>query len=677
MKLVLILYWTHLALDSVSRCCLLGLRVAWTAFRVQIGLGCRSSYILYWMFGLVSVANTTPWSPPLISKSFPVLEIVGPQGTTMSATVTVPIGATKLWLRVNGLGYTNKGSVQINLAGGWTPFNNTTCTFDYPASLLNGIGGPLSSLCFTMPSIALKPGKMVVTFRFDSSDLVSNGYRVLGINLLDAQGNRLLAETTPALVLNNKIYSTGEIAAGAWLWTNAALRASWSGPSILATCSDCHARDGSDLKYFGYSDYAIGERARFHGLTSTQQRQVTAFIRNNPESALGTPWDPPYQPGPGQSELPFVEWAAGAGLKWVTPADSNSWDYIFADAPAQFSFTNTLNIRDIPISTPLPVWAEWLPRISPADAFGPSFQPLTDIYNRMLLEPDASVIVQLMSQWMGTYVNWAGANTTPNDSANKTDQVKTWSAARWMTVKSWEIMHTHRMEGRAQEMYDWPVDSHCWPNNAVFLSAPHFTLPHSGHILGDGSELTWGYRTHQWYWEMMLLNDSNHRRGGAGPVDWPYLLGFSTIPSSYGVDSTAQTVLALVKSGESGTGNPLVWDDAFFGWAVSRTEFLDSYGKGMWQNYDPAVRDGIVRAFLREYDRNVRALGREYFRDLTHEIADGETDNFPAPPSGGPWIKEHSSIMLRMAADGFATDIHETMYALAEYLWPDADWSPF
>ena len=631
------------------------------------------SGLLFFVF----VSEASPWMPPSTSKTFPVLEIIGPPGTTMSATVTVPTNARTLWLRVNGLGYENKGSVLVNLTGAWTPFNNTNCVFDFPASSLNGIGGPLSTLSFTMPGIVLKPGKMVLTFRFDSSDLISNGYRVIGINLLDAQGNRVLVEASPILTLSNKTYSASDIAAGAWLWSSAPLRAGWSGAAIQATCADCHTSDGSDVKYFGYSDYAIGERARFHGLNSTQQRQITAFVRNNGETAIGTPWDPPYQPGPGQSARPFVEWAAGAGLKWVTSTDSNSWDYIFTAGTPQFSFTNTLSIRDIPITTPLPVWAEWLPRMAPVDAFGASFQPLIDIYKRMLLETDAAAIAALMSQWMGTYVTWAGANAAPADSTNKTDQVKTWSAGRWMTVKSWEIMHTHRMEGRAQEMYSWHVDPHSWPNNAVFLSAPHFTLPHTGHILGDGTELTWGYRSHQWYWEMMLLNDSNHRRAGADPVDWPYLLGFATVPSSVGVDSTAQTVLALAKSGESSTGDPYSWNDAFFGWAVTRTEFLDTYGQGMWQNYDPLVRDAIVRAFLMEYDRQVRTLGREYFRDLTREITDGETDNAPAPPGGGPWINEHSAVLLRMSADGFAADVHDTMLSLAEYLWPDADWSAY
>jgi hypothetical protein len=246
-----------------------------------------------------------------------------------------------------------------------------------------------------------------------------------------------------------------------------------------------------------------------------------------------------------------------------------------------------------------------------------------------------------------------------------------------MTVRTWEIMHQHGMEGQAQQMFSFPVDPHSWPNNVVFMSSPHFTLPETGHILGDGTALSWSYRSHQWYWSMMVLNDSNHRRQGAGPIDWPYLLSFSTVPGSYGVDSTAQMVLALVKSGESGTADPYNHDDAFFGWAVTRTEYLDALNSGAWMNYDPAYRDSIIRAFLQTYTQYIYTLGRTYFRDVTAEIADGETNNTPVPPMAGPWIGEQASMMVRFNQAGVASDIHATMLALAQYLWPSADWSGY
>ena len=40
--------------------------------------------------------------------------------------------------------------------------------------------------------------------------------------------------------------------------------------TIRASCSDCHARDGRDLKYFGFSNFSIVERSIFHCLTEDE-----------------------------------------------------------------------------------------------------------------------------------------------------------------------------------------------------------------------------------------------------------------------------------------------------------------------------------------------------------------------------------------------------------------------
>jgi hypothetical protein len=176
---------------------------------------------------------------------------------------------------------------------------------------------------------------------------------------------------------------------------------------------------------------------------------------------------------------------------------------------------------------------------------------------------------------------------------------------------------------------------------------------------------------------MLVLNDSNHRREGAGPIDWPYLLSFTTVPGYYGFDSTAQTVLALVKSGESGTADPYNHDNAFFGWVVTRTEYLNAVGAGQWANYDPAQRDAILRAFLQAYSQQVYALGRSYFINTTHEVVEGETANAPSPPGSGPWIRAHATVMLGFRQNGVASDILASMRAMAQYLWPAADWSSY
>src|SRR5205085_3214352 len=101
-------------------------------------------------------------------------------------------------------------------------------------------------------------------------------------------------------------------------------------PPIRARCADCHARDGRDLKYFGFSNESIIARSSFHGLSDLEGRQIASYIRSLPVPSPGRPWNPPYQPGPGLDAQPVANWAAGAGLNWVADSDSAILPFIFA-----------------------------------------------------------------------------------------------------------------------------------------------------------------------------------------------------------------------------------------------------------------------------------------------------------------------------------------------------------
>ena len=489
-------------------------------------------------------------------------------------------------------------------------------------------------------------------------------------------------------------YSSNDIAAGKWLWTNATLNAYWGGPAVNAKCADCHTTDGSDLKFFGYSDFSIFERAKFHGLSPVQARQVVAWIRNSSEPTVGTPWDPPYQPGPGQSSRSYVEWAAGAGLKWVLPDDSKTWNYLFPSSNVVVSFTNTIDIRELPIATPLPVWNEWLPTTSPKDTY-PTNTYLPAMFGSIagaLSSTNPATVRNYLADAASEYANFSGHE--PN-SPSVTDigvstayQARFQGVARLATVRLWEVMHTHRMEGQAASMFPFPVNPHSWQLNWIFTSAPHFTLPKTGHMLGDGTELTWGIRSHQWYWLQMVLNDANHRRSGAGPIDFPYLLAFTKEGSQHGADSVSQIYTALIKSGESATGDTYTRDNAFFGWAVTRTEFLDYSPDGgvpkEWVNHTGAGRDTLLNAFITEYDRMVRTLGTNYFVTLgdgcgcSELVYTGvETDTSPVPTGAPPWNRQWATTMTNMEVDGVSSTVMDKMKSLAEFLWGYADWSRF
>src|SRR4030095_10106245 len=153
------------------------------------------------------------------------------------------------------------------------------------------------------------------------------------------------------------------MAAGQELWENAQLKASTlpNSPQIRAHCADCHAYDGRDLKYFGFSNGSIIARSRFHGLSDLQGQQIASYIRSLAVTSPGRPWNPPYQPGPGLDAQPVANWAAGAGVSSVLDHDSATLPYIFGTSIGHDVFRpdGNLNPREIPISLQLPDWSHW------------------------------------------------------------------------------------------------------------------------------------------------------------------------------------------------------------------------------------------------------------------------------------------------------------------------------
>jgi len=73
--------------------------------------------------------------------------------------------------------------------------------------------------------------------------------------------------------------------------------------STITTCAACHTKQGKDLKVYNFSNNAIRERAKFHGMTDQEGDNIAAFIRAAavPVPINGRPWNPPLQPGPGMS----------------------------------------------------------------------------------------------------------------------------------------------------------------------------------------------------------------------------------------------------------------------------------------------------------------------------------------------------------------------------------------
>ena len=154
-----------------------------------------------------------------------------------------------------------------------------------------------------------REGANLLAFRFNHSNGISSGFRVLALNLLDADGRRALppgmfTEDDPQ-AWTAPLSDRRNILDGEQWWRTAQLRSSDRGDArpIRAHCADCHAEDGRDLKYFNYSNHAIIVRSQFHGLTERQGEEIASYIRSLPFASPGRPWNPPYQPGPGLGVL--------------------------------------------------------------------------------------------------------------------------------------------------------------------------------------------------------------------------------------------------------------------------------------------------------------------------------------------------------------------------------------
>ena len=238
----------------------------------------------------------------------------------------------------------------------------------------------------------LVAGANRIQFRFNGTDGESNGYRILQLDFVNANKKGLSTDPVAQADIGKEkqeSYAAADIQAGRNLWSkgNGYLTKSSIVPrKINAACASCHAEGGRDLQYFNYSNNAIAQRARFHGLSETEAQLIVAYVRANTAGAVhvpqAAPWNPPYQPGPGLDSKPIQQWAAGAGLGMVLETPVQAFNALAgvdphgpAKAPDQKTIYRVLhpateqNAREMATSLQFPDWNAWLPSISPEDVW--------------------------------------------------------------------------------------------------------------------------------------------------------------------------------------------------------------------------------------------------------------------------------------------------------------------
>lgn len=467
------------------------------------------------------------------------MEVLGAEGTERYVDLAVddPSNVTHLLVRCNACGYHDsdldsdpasvKATVSINggtpisikrYTGGGGDVGNTGIEILGPAKNYGGIGGLYRTVDMKIPISGIKSGQNRLRFRYNKAAAPSIGYRILELNLLRNGSVSQKVFSADKFVRDDPATWTplrpgaADIEAGKTLWFKRshltdpgvdAINGS-NGPAIVASCSDCHASDGRDLKYFNFSNRSITQRGIYHGLTQLQGEQIASYIRTLPLKNVpaARPWNPAYQPGPGMDARPAYEWAAGAGVDAILANDSDMKGYLFPndssisldDVRKVGSRFGKLNLRELPVSLPMPEWNQWLPQIHPDDAFNTSASAIkqdkdgdgisqpyyTALYNTAKSSPTPENIgrmTQYIKLWLqrgmtcdtngdGNGEPWRGLNGNvlnaiklpkktytscqPKEDRKRSEEeayeVAKHGLAAWIAVKQWEIVHGNNLE---------------------------------------------------------------------------------------------------------------------------------------------------------------------------------------------------------------------------------------
>ena len=356
---------------------------------------------------------------------------------SQSVVVRSQAPSTQLVLDLHGIEIENEASVTLTWTGaksiekiGPIPINNSTVKLLGPgmarALPIGMTDNSYYRLQILFPTSMPTVPKGDITLTFQLIGIGNNrvsGFRVIKIDLQDKSSHSVLSGSTVFIKDNPALWQAppgGDRKRGEFLFTEGTLLNSpLNHTGALMHCNDCHASDGSDLKYFNYSNESIIGRSLFHGLSQKDGIDIAAYIRGlkTHQSLNGRPWNPPYQPAPGLDA--FVknhpnDWAAGGGIDAVIydewqminsffpgfnpykkdPTNPNKIDLSMVNVQALLNAKNAalenplnpsagagnqrvfahFNPREIPHPYPFLDWNHWLPSTSLRDIAGKDSQ---------------------------------------------------------------------------------------------------------------------------------------------------------------------------------------------------------------------------------------------------------------------------------------------------------------
>lgn len=620
---------------------------------------------LMWLglFGLLAATTAASLRTASFSTTVELpIEVLSPDGASphvesITVSVSDASGIDSVYIQGHHLdyhkseyadqnGYDTKASYRVN-SGAWIPISNETANCRYPEAEYGCIGGPYNTLRLRVDATqsgTWQDGSNLIEFRFNGTEGISSGFRILDLDVLAGSFSRIGTTTFARVDPDNWDPATTDpvdLAEGRDLFQQRnILTEGPDGPNIVASCADCHARDGRDLWYYNFSNRSIEARSRFHGLSQTDAEKISSWIRTLDTGSeaerfdlptgitvgdLGRPWNPPYQPGPGTDDRPVQLWAAGAGLEWVLNKDADTKQYLFPDglnsesAASIASTETTLNIREIPVSVPFPDISEWWPDYHPLDAYGEAefmnsamwqgYQDILELEDPALRDSEIQDAINGTRRWSGirSYFDdfhQGGITMTPQS------RFATWdmeaqarhSFQLWQLMKTWEAMHRYDLEdiapnilsGRTDDIRDDRAtvpggEKYQWfhQNQIAWWAAPHMsTRPNFPGTSPYPTPAQNQFFSHTWYQLQMTLNPGSRWPNGNKPMDWKYhfdLLAETSL--AYGVPGGWRYTLSFLKQLEMyDTGKPIGRSSWMIRHIHPRWMFREGKGRAaMWE----------------------------------------------------------------------------------------------
>ena len=500
------------------------------ALSVAGWLGCSSAPST----GSAQSSDGNTSSPPVPQAPLPAgedttlpLEVIGVQSTSANLRFNLPADLlssatrTSLELTIHNVRYPGEASVSVN--GG--------ADIALDGKFVRGWGGTSTGLV-DVPTGQLKTGQNILTFRFLVQKGIVTGYRVVAVNIV--AGGAKTRTFTPELSHEDSTKwlppAPSRVSQGETLYN---LRKAETDGTYGGACSDCHTRTGADLQYFSYSNKSIRIRSVFHGFTADEGDSIASYVRvkNSDVKSEGTPFNPPFQPGPGNK----VGTSSGAGLDAVLGSDAEFRDKVFGgtiNATHTLAWAGATDPFLTPISFQLPDWHSWLPRtfdVRVADFFKANGLP--DKWTEFYAAPTVGLLREIEGAYHGViekaHATMHPATGTPPASVDALtsyygnlsvdEESQLW---RLISVRAWDWMRSNGFAGptHGANIKGYLQMAAPWAVGGIYRANANNPTDRTGKV---DDNLAY-QQASQWFWLSFVINPGQSQAQMNEPNDYSY-----------------------------------------------------------------------------------------------------------------------------------------------------------